>query len=50
MKSSIVGYSVYVNTQYVETYELLDDAIYQASRFNQSNDVDILPMLGGVQC
>lgn len=48
----IAGYSVYVNTNYYDTYESLDDAIYQANRFNTYNDVDILPMVanGGVKC
>ncbi len=40
----VVGYSVYINTAYYETYESLVRAEEEASRFNRFNDVDVLPM------
>jgi antirestriction protein len=41
----IVGYSVYVNTAYYETYEDLGDALALKKRYDAFNEVDILPMV-----
>ncbi len=45
----ITGYSVYVNTAYYETYELLSDARSEANKYNAFNDVEILPMMAKEQ-
>lgn len=45
MKGTITGYSLYINCNYYETYELLSDAQSEANRYNTFNDVEILPMM-----
>lgn len=48
---NIVGFSLYVNAAYYETYESLSVALHEANRFNAFNEVEILPMIsGGVRC